>query len=124
MFTGAYYEWFKGNPTYLPSVTELLVKGLSSSMAAQATLGLKDICRECAYHMRNFAEPLLERCEQVIANGTLKNSETVRLMFSIGKIMCLLPSEKITAHFDTLMTPCFIELRHLIETKNVCTLFI
>ena len=119
LYTGAYSEWFKDNPTYLPSAIELLVKGLDSPMASQATLGLKDLCRECQLQMKVYAEPLLQACLQSLINGRLKNSESVRLMFSIGKIMSTLPPDQILPYLDSLVSPCFSELHEIVQSQTV-----
>lgn len=85
---GGYCEWFKANPAYLLSATGLLVKGLNSSQASLATLGLKDLCRECQTEMKSYAEPLLQACQQSLASGRLKNPESVRLMYRYVMELC------------------------------------
>lgn len=116
---GAFSEWFKFNTEYLPSVIELLVRGLNSSQASQATLGLKDICGECQTQMREYTEPLLQACQQSLTGGKLKNSECVRLMFSIGKLMSMLPEEKLLPSLDALVSPCFEELQTILHNGVV-----
>lgn len=88
-------------------------------MASQATLGLKDLCRECHLQMRSYAEPLLNACQQSLLGGRLKNPESVRLMFSIGQIMSMLPAEKIPMCLDSMVLPCFQELIMLTQERNV-----
>lgn len=117
---GAYSEWFKGNPEYIQLAIQLLVKGLNSSKASQATLGLKDLTRECQQEMKIYAEPLLDACQQLLSGGQLKSSEAVRLMFSVGKLMSMLPPEKITVCLDSFVSPCFEEMYRIVETPNVC----
>ncbi|CAD7092399.1 unnamed protein product [Hermetia illucens] len=112
---GAYCLWFKDNPEYIPSAIQLLVKGLNSSMASQATLGLKELCRDCQIQLKPYAEPLLEACQAVLLGGRLKNSESVRLMFSIGRLMSMLPPAKITSCLDAMVSPCFEELQMIAQ---------
>lgn len=112
---GAYCEWLRDNPTYIPSAIELLVRGLNSSMASQATLGLKDLCRECQPQLKPYAEYLLNACQQSFNSMQLKNTESVRLMFSVGKIMSMLPPENILPCLDKMISPCFEELCSLCE---------
>lgn len=116
---GAYCLWFKDNPEYIPSAIQLLVKGLNSSMASQATLGLKELCRDCQIQLKPYAEPLLEACQAVLLGGRLKNSESVRLMFSIGRLMSMLPPAKITSCLDAMVSPCFEELQMIAQTGAV-----
>lgn len=93
-------------------------------MASQATLGLKDLCRECQLQMRSYAEPLLNACQQSLLSGRLKNSESVRLMFSIGKIMSMLPPDKIPICLDSMVSPCFQELQTITQARQVIYFFL
>lgn len=116
---GAFGEWFRENTTYLPAATALLVRGLNSSVAQQATLGLKDLCRECQIQMRPFAESLLEACQQSLQNGRLRNAEAVRLMFSIGRMMSLLPAERMQVCLDTIVAPFFQDLQAVVQVNEL-----
>lgn len=120
---GAYSEWFKANPDYLTSAIQLLVIGLNSTQTSQATLGLKDICRECQLELQPFVEPLLQACQQAIQNGHLINSDSVRLMYSIGRLMSMLPQEKLLHWLDVVVSPCFEELRLLTQNRSVSPKF-
>lgn len=92
---------------------------LNSTQTSQATLGLKDLCRECQLQLKNYAEPLLQACQQAIVQGRLKNSECVRLMYSIGKLMSMLPEENMLHWLDTVVSPCFEELNQQTQEQNV-----
>lgn len=116
---GSYSEWLHDNPKYLPSAIELLVKGLDSTQASQATLGLKDLTSECESKMKPYAEPLLEACQRSLLKGHLANSESIRLMYSIGNIMSMVSVEKIPLYLDNIISPCFKELQMLAQTQNV-----
>lgn len=116
---GSYCQWLKGNPAYIPSAIELLVRGLNSSMSAQATLGLKELCRDCQLQMKPYAEPLLNACQLSLASGQMKNSDSVRLMYSIGKLMSLLTPDKIPNYLDIIVSPCFEELSNICQSEAV-----
>lgn len=116
---GSYCQWLKENPNYIPSAVELLVKGLNSPMSAQSTLGLKELCRECQMQMKPYGEPLLNACTMVLNSGQMKNSDSVRLMFSIGKVMSLLPPATIPAYLDVVIRPCFEELSSICQESKV-----
>lgn len=116
---GSYCQWLNENPEYIPSAVELLVKGLNSPMSAQSTLGLKELCRECQLQMKPYGEPLLNACTMVLNSGQMKNSDSVRLMFSIGKVMSLLPPDKIPGYLDVVISPCFEELSTICQTSKV-----
>lgn len=117
--SGAYSEWFKDNPTYIPQAIRVLVVGLNSNQTAQASLGLKDLCRECQLHLKPYAEPLLQACLQAINNGHMINSDEVRLMYSIGKLMSMLPPEDVLRWLDIVVSPCFSELQSLVQSQTV-----
>ncbi|XP_020815162.1 importin-13-like isoform X2 [Drosophila serrata] len=115
---GSYCNWLKENPTYIPSAINLLVRGLNSSMSAQATLGLKELCRVCQLQMKPYAEPLLNACHASLNTGRMKNSDSVRLMFSIGKLMSVLPPEDIPRYLDVIVSPWFEELQAICQEET------
>lgn len=112
---GAYCEWLKENRACLSLAVNLLVRGLDSTQAAQATMGLKELTRECQAELRGYSEPVLEACQQVLQGGRLQGPESVRLMFSVGKLMSLLSAEKIPLCLDAFVSPCFQELQELVQ---------
>lgn len=116
---GAYSEWLKENTTYIPHAIRVLVVGLNSNQTAQATLGLKDLCRECQVHLKPYAEPLLQACLQAINNGHLINADEVRLMYSIGKLMSMLSPSDVLRWLDIVVSPCFSELQSLVQSQTV-----
>lgn len=120
---GVYSEWFKENPCYMPNAIHVLAIGLSSAETSQASLGLKDICRECQIHLKPYAEPLLQACLQSIKNGRMENPDEVRLMYSIGKLMSMLESEGIYRWLDIFVSPCFAELQTLVQSQAVSSEF-
>jgi hypothetical protein len=116
---GSYSEWVNDHPKYLMSAIQLLVKGLDSTMASQATLGLKDLTSDCQPdQMIPFAEPLLEACQQSLLKGHLANPESIRLMYSIGNIMSMVTIDRIPNYLDNIISPCFNELQMLVEQQN------
>lgn len=119
---GSYSEWLKLYPTFLPPAIELLLKGLNSSMSSQATLGLKDLTSECQFQLKPYCEPLLEQCQRILLTGSLSNSDSVRLMYSIGKLMSLVPNENITIYLNAIVSPCFEELQALAQSRDVSTM--
>ncbi|EDW67091.1 importin-13 [Drosophila virilis] len=112
---GSYCSWLMDNPTFIPPAIDLLVRGLNSTMSAQATLGLKELCRDCQLQLKPYAEPLLDACQATLSAGRMKNSDSVRLMFSIGKLMSLLPPEQIPKYLDIIVSPCFEELQTICQ---------
>lgn len=116
---GAYSEWFKHNHGFLPQAIRIIGPGLNSNQTAQATLALKDLCRECQLQLRSYAIPLLQACQQAIVNGQLINTDSVRLMFSIGKLMSMLPEDSLLHWLDAVVSPCFTELQQLTQSQSI-----
>ncbi|XP_050081937.1 importin-13 [Anopheles aquasalis] len=116
---GAYSEWFGENPKYLPSAITLLVKGLSSTKASQATLGLKDLTSECHKEVVPYALPLLDACRTVLQDGQLKNPEMIRLMYTVGNILSVISYENIIIYLDAMVSPCFEELGIHVQNNDI-----
>lgn len=115
---GAYSDWISDNPKYLPAAIELLVRGLSSTQASQATLGLKDLTSECQKEMAPFAVPLLDACRAALQGNHLKNSEMIRLMYTVGNIMSVISYENILQYLDLMVSPCFEELQMSVQNQD------
>lgn len=96
---------------------------MSSTQTQQASLGLKDICRECQIHLKPFADPLLQACLEAIKNGRMENPDEVRLMYSIGKLMSMLEPDTIYRWLDIFVSPCFAELQTLVQSQAVSSEF-
>lgn len=120
---GAYCEWLKENTECLGLAITLLMRGLAvnSTQAAQATMGLKELTRECQTELRSFSEPLLDACRQTLQSGHLQPLESVRLMYSVGKLMSLLTADKIPMCLDAFVSPCFQELQQLVQNGMAAT---
>ncbi|XP_055593351.1 importin-13 [Uranotaenia lowii] len=115
---GAFSDWISDNPKYLPPAIELLVKGLTSSQASQATLGLKDLTSECQKEMAPYALPLLDACRAALSSGRLKNAEMIRLMYTVGNIMSVISYENIIHYLDLMVSPCFEELQMNVQNQD------
>lgn len=116
---GAYAEWLSAHPTYLGHVLPILLFGLNSSDAAPAaTLALKDITRDCQIGIRPYAEALLQGAEQALRLDDLKDSEKIRLMYILGKVLSILPLDMIVASLNRVVGPCVEELRTLCTTRE------
>lgn len=116
---GAYAEWFKENTTHLQKGVQLLVDGINSPKSSQATLGLKYLTQECQEEMKDFAEPVLNACQQLLASGQVRQPESMRIMYSVGKLMSLLPPDKITICLDSIVSPLFKEMYYIVENTDV-----
>ncbi|XP_015919621.1 importin-13 [Parasteatoda tepidariorum] len=112
---GSFAEWINCHPDVLGCVIPLLLMGLQNSeFAISATFALKDISRDCYTSMHPFAEQILHASLEALKGDVLKPREKIRIMFTIGKVLSVMPYSYILQYFDPLLEPVFIELdQHL-----------
>lgn len=120
--SGAYAEWYKENPTFIPNAVQVVLFGLNSTQTAQASFALKDLCRESQLQLQPNAEHILQACHQAITAGHIAHSDEVRLMYSIGRLMSMLPTESVLQWLNVFVSPCFAELQAISQTQVVCSL--
>ncbi|XP_046679331.1 importin-13 [Homalodisca vitripennis] len=112
---GAYADWMNCHRETLQHVVPLLMFGLENpETAPAATMSLKDITRECQLAMEPYSHHLLTAAMEVLKGGKLKQNENVRLMYSVGRVLSILPLQTIIQYLDTLMLPCVDELQILL----------
>lgn len=51
----------------------------------------------------------------MLRGGDLRQNESVRLMYSVGRVLSILPLQTIILYLDTLMLPCVDELQMLLS---------
>nr|CAD7574619.1 unnamed protein product [Timema californicum] len=134
---GAYAEWINGHPEVLTSVIPLLVMGLGTpQVAPSATLALKDLTRDCQNCMGPFAHHILQAsqvtdCEllthhilrasqDALRCNQLKLSECVRLMYTVGRVLAVLPMESIMNYLNQMLMP-YVEELHVLVTLEINT---
>lgn len=93
--------------------------GLNSTQTSPASFALKDLCRECQLVLKPNADLLLESCHKAITSGNVSQGDEIRLMYSIGRLMSLLPSDKILHWLNLFASPCFVELHELVQSQQV-----
>lgn len=119
---GAYAEWFNSHPKSLTHVIPLLTLGLENAETAPAaTLSLKDLSRECQFSIQPYSQLILSASMEALRAGRLKQNECVRLMYTIGRVLSVLPLETIIHYLDTIMFPCVNELHTLLGQEPSAT---
>ncbi|XP_018334256.1 importin-13 isoform X2 [Agrilus planipennis] len=119
---GAYSEWISERPELISNIIPLILMGLNESeVAANATMALKDVTQNCQKFLCPYAEQILQTCQVVLQGGQLKLSEQVRIMYSIGKIMSLLPVPKLMEYLNPMLSPSFQEIDMLLKTDQIDT---
>lgn len=148
MATGAYAEWFNLHPKSLAHVVPLLTLGLENTETAPAaTLSLKDLSRECQFSVQPYSQLILSASmasktlirnlcyyctwcckdfklfflhfKEALRGGRLKQNECVRLMYTVGRVLSILPLETIIQYLDTIMFPCVNELHTLLGEEVI-----
>nr|CAD7454175.1 unnamed protein product [Timema tahoe] len=118
---GAYAEWINGHPEVLTSVIPLLVMGLGTpQVAPSATLALKDLTRDCQNCMGPFAHHILQASQDALRCNQLKLSECVRLMYTVGRVLAVLPMESIMNYLNQMLMP-YVEELHVLVTLEINT---
>ncbi|XP_039296258.1 importin-13-like [Nilaparvata lugens] len=113
---GSYSNWLNYHPELLTHVIPLLLMGLNNSETApSATLSLKDISKECQLKLKPYSDLILHTSRTVLNEGKIKQAECIRLMYSIGNVLSVLPLETILHHLDTLILPIINQIKTLLE---------
>lgn len=76
-------------------------------------MALKDLTRECQSGVRPYAHHILEASQTALASGQLRANECVRLMYTVGRVLALLPFDEILAYLDQILLPGLAELEQL-----------
>ncbi|XP_065210283.1 importin-13 isoform X2 [Planococcus citri] len=112
---GSYAEWFSTNPQFLEPVLSLIFTGAENpQLAAPATLALKDITKECKTAITPYAEQIARKTADILLRKHLKASEEMRLIFSLGKVVSLLPLETIYVYLNAIVSPYVEKLQSIL----------
>ena len=111
---GGFAEWLAMHPTLLPLVAPIVTSALKDpELALAATMALKDICRDCSEGMRPQADEVIAACNDAMRSNRLKPSECVRLMYSIGKMLSLMPPDQVLTRLEPILSPYLQEMTSL-----------
>ncbi|CAH1395384.1 unnamed protein product [Nezara viridula] len=114
---GAYAEWL-GNA--LPQLIPRLVASLlSPETATSATMALKDITRERTTSLEPYAAGLLAACQEALNKGHLKQAECVRLMYSIGRLLSVIPYNHMLATLEPLLSNYASDIQQMVSQPQM-----
>ncbi|KAJ8963759.1 hypothetical protein NQ317_016440 [Molorchus minor] len=123
-YTRAYSEWFIDHPDMLENVFPLILPALGNpDVSTSATMALKDIAYNCQKFLIPFADHILIASQSALLSGVLKLAECRRLMYSIGKILSVLPVNKIMEYLNMIFGSFFQDLQKLSQAEPVLILF-
>ncbi|KAK9501148.1 hypothetical protein O3M35_002242 [Rhynocoris fuscipes] len=99
--TGAYAEWWSTQRDVLGQLIPTLVASIQNpETSTSATMALKDITRECTTSILPYAEDLLNSCQEALNKGRLKQVECLRLMYSVGRLLSILPYDVMLSRLE------------------------
>ncbi|KAL0277773.1 UNVERIFIED_CONTAM: hypothetical protein PYX00_004941 [Menopon gallinae] len=111
---GAYAEWISQHSTILEHILPLITLGLNApETAPNATMALKDLTRYCQCAIKPYAGFILDACQKALHGGRLKLNESTRLMYSVGRILSILPLDVIMQYLDVILSPYLDQLNSL-----------
>ncbi|KAJ8931893.1 hypothetical protein NQ314_015162 [Rhamnusium bicolor] len=122
---GSYSEWFMDHPDMLENVLPLILSALGNpEVSTSATMALKDISQNCQKYLVPFADHILIASQSCLQSGILKLAECRRLMYSIGRVLSILPVNRIMGYLNMILAPSFDDLQklaHAVPSPSVTT---
>jgi hypothetical protein len=122
---GAYAEYLSSDG----DAVGILMPGVLSSLqtpetAMTASMALKDITRECYNTLKPYAQHLLSACQEALNKGHLRQAECVRIMFSVGKLLSILPYDAMCQAIHPIIHNYTSNIEHLLaqEVRHIFSL--
>lgn len=98
----------------MSSVIPLVISGLANpEVSPSATMALKELTRYCHQYMRPYADTILLACQSALQTGMLKLAECTRINCAIGKVLSIMPPERVMEYLNVILAPSFEELHRL-----------
>ncbi|XP_066144032.1 importin-13 [Euwallacea fornicatus] len=112
---GAYSEWLTDHPELLGNVLPLVISCLGNpEVSTSATLALKDITHSCQKLVLPYVDHILITAQVVIQSGSLKLTDSKRLMYSIGRVLSIMPMNRVMEYLNVTLAPTFEEIQKLV----------
>jgi len=103
---GGFSDWLAMHPQLLPHVTPIVTAALANpELSLAATMALKDISRDCNESMQPYAGDVIEAIHRAIQSDCLQTNEVIRLMYPLGEMLSLLPSNQILPRLEPIVAP-------------------
>ncbi|RZC40401.1 importin-13, partial [Asbolus verrucosus] len=115
---GSYSDWITEHPEMLENVLPLVISALDKpEVATSATMALKDLTHSCQKYLLPYADHILIAAQSALQGGALKLAECSRLMYSIGKVLSILPVPRIMEYLNIILAPSFKEMQEFINVE-------
>lgn len=119
---GSFSEWFLEHPEMLENVIPLVISALGNpDVATSSTMALKDLTHSCQKYLIPYSDHILIASQAVLQSGVLKLGECRRLMYSIGKVLSVLPVDRIMGYLNVILAPSIEELQKLVNAEPSAT---
>ncbi|XP_030761642.1 importin-13 [Sitophilus oryzae] len=113
---GAYSEWLTDHPDQLNNVMPLVISALGTpEISTSSTMALKDITHSCQKFLLPYVDHILLATQAAFQSGAFKLGECKRLMFSIGKVLSIMPVNRIMDYLNVTLAPTFEEIQNIVE---------
>lgn len=111
---GGFSELLYSYPQLLPHVLPLVTSAIRSpELSMCATMALKDLTRDCFDVMQPFAKDILNKCHEALNSNQLKNGESIRLMYPVGKMLSVIPQAEVMPYMEQFLMPYLTNLQQL-----------
>ena len=111
---GGFAEWLAFYPSLVANLVPVVTAAVSvPELSLSATMALKDMARDCGEALKPAAKSIVDSCFAALRSDRLKQGECVRLMYPIGKMISLGPTENVLPGLEPILTPFFVELQTL-----------
>lgn len=133
----------------LENVIPFLTSSLGNpEVSPSATMALKDLTHNCQKYLVPFSSHILHACQvkyhhyyhvcfihsfshvlcvffqSALQSGLLKLGECIRIMYSIGKVLSIIPVANIMEYLNVILTPYFEEIQMLLSVEQVLVLLV
>ncbi|XP_014250875.1 importin-13 [Cimex lectularius] len=119
MAIGAYAEWWEYHSDMLSCLITTLVTSLQNpSTSTSATMALKDVTRECTTSIKPYVPALLNACQEALDHKRLREDECIRIMYSIGKLLSLIPYEDMVSKLEIIVNDYTTDIANALSQEN------
>lgn len=82
-------------------------------------MALKDITQSCQKYLQPYADHIIISAQLALQSGSLKLAECSRIMYSIGRVLSVLPLQRIMDYLNLILMPSFKEMQELLSCEPV-----
>ncbi len=108
---GGFAEWLGSYPNLVANLVPMVTSAVSEpTLSMSATMTLRDLARDCPDAMQPCARDVIAVCAAALSSGKLKEGETARIMYPVGRMIGFLPRGDMFNELKSLLEPYISEL--------------